>query len=90
MREAVQVTTHNLVDHGNDFVQASIEYEQYALRASETGLYPVMKRGYADPVDWVELQKGEVWKYGTTKNPNTRYSQTELDNTGSGLYKVTK
>jgi hypothetical protein len=48
--------------------------EQYALRAVKDGLYPVMRRGFAEAVDWVWLRAGDVWKYGTTKNPLTRYS----------------
>ncbi|HEX6429920.1 MAG TPA: DUF6443 domain-containing protein [Niastella sp.] len=86
MKEAVQITSLNLVEHGNNFVKAGIEYEQYALRAADDGLYPVMQRGFAEPQGWVDLKKGDVWKYGTTKNPETRYSQSFLDNIGAGLY----
>jgi len=31
------------------------------------------------------LAAGDVWKYGTTKNPETRYSETFLNSTGQGL-----
>ena len=58
------------------------EVEQYALRAKADGWYPVMKRGAKDAVETVWLQAGEVWKFGTTKNPGTRYSQSALDNIG--------
>lgn len=61
------------------------EVEQYALRAAEDGFYPVMKRGFANPQELTWLNKGDVWKFGTTKNPLTRYSQSFLDNTGAGL-----
>ena len=52
--------------------------EQYALRALEDGFYPVMKRGFANARELTWLNKGDVWKFGTTKNPLTRYSQTWL------------
>jgi hypothetical protein len=65
----------------------AVEVEQYALRAAEDGLYPVMKRGFANPQELTWLNKGEVWKFGTTKNPLTRYSQSYLDNIGEyGVY----
>lgn len=60
--------------------------ENYVLKAADDGLYPVMKRGFSGPVDEVLLKRGDVWKYGTTKNPTTRYTQKFLDNTGEGLY----
>ena len=53
--------------------------DQYALVAREDGYYPVMKRGFADPVDEVFLRKGDVWKYGKTVNPDTRYSKQWLE-----------
>ena len=59
--------------------------EQYALRARESGFYPIMDRGFKNPTGYTWLEKGEVWKFGTTKNPLTRYSQSFLDNTGEGL-----
>ena len=48
--------------------------EQYALLALKDGLYPVMKRRFFSPQGTVELHIGDVWKYGTTKNPLWRYS----------------
>jgi len=56
--------------------------EQYSLRAIKDGWYPVVKRGSkeATAVTWCE--KGEVWKFGTTKNPSTRYSQSYLKDIG--------
>jgi RHS repeat-associated protein len=65
--------------------QGVTQVEQYALRAAEDGFYPVMKRGFANPQELTWLNKGDVWKFGTTKNPLTRYSQSFLDNTGAGL-----
>jgi len=59
--------------------------ELYSLRAAEDGFYPIMKRGYSTPQGSIFLKEGEVWKYGTTKNPLTRYTQDFLRNTGSGL-----
>lgn len=63
----------------------AVQFEQYALRARRSGLYPVMQRGFKDPVGTVFLNKGDVWKYGQTMNPRSRYSQSFLDNTGMGL-----
>ncbi|TCV78149.1 hypothetical protein [Sulfurirhabdus autotrophica] len=34
----------------------------------------------ATALKWCE--KGDVWKFGTTVNPTTRYSQSYLDNIG--------
>ncbi|HSF39572.1 MAG TPA: hypothetical protein VLT87_07245 [Thermoanaerobaculia bacterium] len=56
--------------------------EQYALRAAESGFYPVMSRGSKLPTGVVWLEEGEVWKFGTTKNPRRRYSLSYLDNVG--------
>ena len=50
--------------------------DQYALKAVEDGFYPVMKRGFAEPQGGVWLNAGDVWKYGTTKNPATRYPES--------------
>lgn len=62
-----------------------VQYDQYALLAVDDGMYPVMQRGFKEPVGNVFLRQGDVWKYGETKNPLTRYSQSFLDNTGTGL-----
>ena len=56
--------------------------EQYALRAGESGFYPVMKRGFASAQKEIWLETHDVWKYGTTKNPTTRYTQKFLDEMG--------
>jgi hypothetical protein len=56
--------------------------EQYALTATESGFYPVMQRGFKQPQAGIWLDAGDVWKYGTTKNPTTRYSQSFLDKWG--------
>ena len=53
--------------------------EQYTLRALKDGFYPVMKRGFKEPQGGVWLSEGDVWKYGTTKNPATRYPLSFLD-----------
>ena len=52
--------------------------DQYALVAVEDGWYPVMERGFKDPQYAVFLKEGEVWKYGKTINPATRYSEAWL------------
>ena len=62
--------------------KAAPQVEQYALKALEDGFYPVMKRGFKEPQAGIWLDAGDVWKYGTTKNPATRYSQTFLDDWG--------
>lgn len=74
-----------VLNFGTKTAKAGTQVEQYALRAAEDGFYPVMKRGFKDPKELVWLNKGDVWKFGTTKNPSTRYSQGFLDNTGAGL-----
>ena len=42
----------------------------------------LMKRGFAEPQGGIFLKAGDVWKYGTTKNPTTRYSQSFLTEWG--------
>jgi hypothetical protein len=37
-----------------------------------------MERGFKKPVGHSYLQRDEVWKFGVTKNPSTRYSQSWL------------
>lgn len=59
-----------------------VRVEQYSLRAIESGFYPVMKSGFKAAQELVWLEKDEIWKFGTTKNPFTRYSQKYLDNVG--------
>ena len=56
--------------------------DTYALKAIEDGFYPVMKRGFREPQAGVWLNAGDVWKYGTTKNPATRYPVKYLDKLG--------
>jgi len=54
------------------------DHEQYKLVATRTGMYPVLVWGKTDPVGTVKLKKGDVWKYGTTVNPGSRYTQKWL------------
>ncbi|MGE3467403.1 MAG: RHS repeat-associated core domain-containing protein, partial [Pyrinomonadaceae bacterium] len=68
-----------------DDAAAVTKVEQYSLRAAKDGLYPVMERGSKQPVGEIFLHRGDVWKYGVTQNPATRYSQSFLNNTGQGL-----
>jgi hypothetical protein len=58
------------------------QVEQYALKATEEGFYPVMTRGFKQPQAGIRLNPGDVWKFGTTQNPATRYSQSFLTNWG--------
>ena len=46
---------------------------QYALVAKQDGLYPNVRGGM------VHLQKDEVWKYGESIHPDTRYRQSYLN-----------
>ncbi len=64
--------------------------EQYSLRAAKNGYYPVMRRGFSTPQGSIFLNKGDVWKYGITKNPTTRYTQNFLRNTGAGFLYTTE
>ena len=54
--------------------KALLRVEQYSLRAVESGFYPVMERGFAKAQSLVYLEKDEIWKFGTTKNPFKRYT----------------
>lgn len=46
---------------------------QYALKATVPGNYPVMTYDKLLPTATMWLNAGEVWKYGETINPATRY-----------------
>lgn len=63
---------------------AEAKVEQYSLRAVESGFYPVMERGFKKATELVWLEKGEIWKIGTTKNfnPFKRYTQKYLRSVG--------
>jgi len=55
------------------------KYEQYVLEDSEDGDFDIMERGRKEPLDEkVTLKKGDIWKYGTTVNPERRYTQKWL------------
>jgi hypothetical protein len=47
---------------------------QYSLRATTSGVYPC----YTCPSGTMNLNVGDVWKYGETTNPTGRYSQGQL------------
>jgi hypothetical protein len=51
---------------------------QYSLQASRAGSYPC----YSCPNGTMNLNPGDVWKYGETTNPNNRYSQQFLNSMG--------
>lgn len=46
---------------------------QYALRATVSGCYPNVRGGTT------YLNAGDVWKYGETTDPNSRYSNAKLE-----------
>lgn len=58
------------------------EGEQYSLRATHSGEYTNVRGGTT------HLEAGDVWKYGETTNPNDRYSDKWLSE--SGLYYFTE
>ncbi|MCZ8319768.1 MAG: RHS repeat-associated core domain-containing protein [Silanimonas sp.] len=47
---------------------------QYSLRATTSGAYPC----YTCPGGTMNLNVGDVWKYGETTNPTGRYSPSQL------------
>ena len=55
---------------------------QYALVATVSGKYPVMSFGNSKSTGTMSLNAGEVWKYGETINPGTRYDQGFLNGLG--------
>ncbi|HTG57480.1 MAG TPA: RHS repeat-associated core domain-containing protein, partial [Niabella sp.] len=65
---------------------------QYALRATKSGQYPVFVWGSLNPINSVHLDAGEIWKIGRTTqydvltNQQWRYSQTELNRIGLGVF----
>jgi hypothetical protein len=66
-------------------------FEQYSLRASDSGFYPIMKWGSKDPVGITWLEKGDPWKFGTTGDPVGRYTIDFLTRTGDhGLLYLTE
>lgn len=46
------------------------------------GMYPLMQRGFKDPVGSVFLKEGDVWKFGQTINGPERYSGAFMRNNG--------
>ena len=82
MAAAATIGLNAVIGIGREAAKAAPQVEQYALKALEDGFYPVMKRGFKEPQAGIWLDAGNVWKYGTTKNPATRYSQTFLDDWG--------
>jgi hypothetical protein len=61
-----------------------IEY-LYELKAASDGVYPVYSFGNKLPTGWVPLKAGQTWKYGTSIDPDHRYTMTTLLTTGKGL-----
>jgi hypothetical protein len=55
----------------------------YALLASKDGFYNVYVQGSSIPLpDKVYLKAGEVWKYGETTDPTSRYDRSYLAKEG--------
>ncbi len=54
-------------------------HEQYVLEAASEGDFDVWERGNKKPnAQKIHLMEGDVWKYGTTVNPERRYTQKWL------------
>jgi len=54
----------------------------YELRATRSGLYPIMVHGSNVPIGVTRLNKGEVWKYGETTKGFGRYPAGYLEGLG--------
>lgn len=63
--------------------------EQYTLRAFSSGDYPQYIWGL-EIVNWIHLNAGDIWKIGTTINPENRYPTSYHLYTGQGLYYQTE
>ncbi|KIX19624.1 hypothetical protein SY27_17950, partial [Flavobacterium sp. 316] len=57
---------------------------QYSLRANTSGEYPIMSSGSSVPTGTMHLNAGDVWKYGETTNPTSRYNAGDLSTVGAG------
>lgn len=58
---------------------------QYSLRATVAGDYPVMTAGSSVATGTMSLNAGDVWKYGETTDPTSRYSDSDLKSIGPGV-----
>src|SRR5262249_2510625 len=74
-----------------ELFQTAPQFQQYALRAVDNGFYPVMVHSFDEP-QWITyLQKGDVWKFGTTQGLKARYPITYLRSIGEhGVYPTTE
>lgn len=54
----------------------------YELKAANNGWYPNYSFGSAMPIGYRLLKAGDTWKYGTSIDPDHRYSLTYLITTG--------
>jgi len=59
--------------------------ELYTLRAAKDGWYPKFTWGQGQRYS-VLLQRGMIWKIGTTINGQSRYAKNFYESTGAGLY----
>ncbi len=82
---ATMIPFEKILAGGAKLAMGLVKTEQYALRATESGFYPVMQRGFKNAQELQYLEQWEVWKFGTTKNPFTRYSQKYRDGIGEGV-----
>jgi RHS repeat-associated protein len=58
--------------------------EQYTLRARADGEYPLYEWGKGE-IGTTHLNRGDIWKIGTTINGSARYSESFYRTTGAGL-----
>ena len=66
-------------------LSTAVQFEQYALRAAQDGMYPVMQRGFKEPVGSIFLKESDVWKFGQTTKGPARYSDSFMQDTGAGF-----
>ncbi len=76
----IPISIPKLKDAGIEFL--------YELKATVKGQYPIYKWGLKDPVGYKELNAGDTWKYGTSIDPEHRYTMSNLSNTGPSVVMV--
>ena len=82
---AAMIPFGKIIAGGGKLLMGLGKVEQYALRATNSGFYPVMQRGFSKAQGLQYLEQGEVWKFGTTKNPFTRYTESYKNSIGEGV-----
>ena len=82
--ERTRQQLRNQINQLNNPQQRDPNTELYYLLARKDGLYPGRTWGYGyNRMVW--LQKGMIWKIGTSLHGQNRYSADFYDNTGSSL-----